>query len=71
MDSFLFCDITMLCHIFLHFLQQALIKMYGEWDDLSFNFVAYKDTGVKILSAVEDIQVSSECQPLGHGYREN
>ena len=39
-------------------LSQALIKMYGEWDDLSFNFVPYKDTGVKILSAVEDIQVS-------------
>eukprot|EP00795_Rhopilema_esculentum_P000293 gene293-9945_t len=38
-------------------LEKALIKMYGEWDDLSFNFVPYKDTGVNILSAVEDMQV--------------
>ena len=35
--------------------------MYGEWDDLSFNFVPYKDTGVNILSAVEDIQVRLSC----------
>ncbi len=35
------------------------MKMYKEWEDIQFNFVEYKDTGVKILSAVEDVQVCS------------
>eukprot|EP00794_Sanderia_malayensis_P006878 gene6878-7653_t len=38
-------------------LEKALLKMQSEWEDIMFNFVEYKDTGVCILSAVEDIQV--------------
>ena len=33
--------------------------MYGEWEGIQFSFVEYKETGVSILSAVEDIQVST------------
>ena len=38
-------------------LEKALSKMRQDWNTLSFVFVPYKDTGVSILSAVDDIQV--------------
>ncbi len=36
---------------------QALKKMKTEWDNVQFTFVAYRETGISILSAVDDIQV--------------
>nr|CAD7398222.1 unnamed protein product [Timema cristinae] len=38
-------------------LERNLRKMKEEWDDVQFECVAYRDTGVEILSAVDDIQV--------------
>ena len=32
--------------------------MKAEWDNVLFTFVAYRETGINILSAVDDIQVS-------------
>ena len=32
--------------------------MKAEWKDIEFVFVQYKDTGISILSAVDDLQVS-------------
>ena len=43
---------------------KALLKMYDEWENIQFNFVEYKDTGVSILSAVEDIQVNFHAIPF-------
>ena len=31
--------------------------MKVEWKDIEFVFVQYKDTGISILSAVDDLQV--------------
>ena len=31
--------------------------MRKEWEDIEFTFVEYKDTGISILSAVDDLQV--------------
>ena len=31
--------------------------MKDDWSNMHFNFVPYKDTGINILSAPEDIQV--------------
>ena len=36
---------------------QALSRMKAEWKDIEFVFVQYKDTGLSILSAVDDLQV--------------
>lgn len=30
--------------------------MQDEWEDISFNLTVYRDTGVSILSAIDDIQ---------------
>jgi dynein heavy chain len=38
-------------------LEKAMEKMKGEWQDIEFKLVAYRDTGVSILSAVDDIQM--------------
>ncbi|XP_065937642.1 dynein axonemal heavy chain 3 isoform X7 [Magallana gigas] len=38
-------------------LEKALEKMKSDWENMHFSFVAYKDTGVSILSSPEDIQV--------------
>ncbi|XP_076243948.1 dynein heavy chain 3, axonemal [Calliopsis andreniformis] len=40
-----------------HALQQQLQKMKDEWSDVMFELTAYRETGVFILSAVDDIQV--------------
>lgn len=38
-------------------LEKAMQKMQEEWEDVSFVFIPYRDTGVSILSSVEDIQM--------------
>ncbi|XP_041362756.1 dynein heavy chain 3, axonemal-like isoform X2 [Gigantopelta aegis] len=40
-----------------HSLEKALEKMKFEWKDLAFEMIPYRDTGVAILSSVDDIQV--------------
>ncbi|XP_043264608.1 dynein axonemal heavy chain 7 [Colletes gigas] len=37
-------------------LEESLTKMISEWDDVLFTTVSYKDTGVHILSQLDDIQ---------------
>ncbi len=38
-------------------LEKALDKMQSEWTDTEFIFMEYRDTGVSILTAVDEIQV--------------
>ncbi|KAK3717325.1 hypothetical protein QZH41_011557, partial [Actinostola sp. cb2023] len=38
-------------------LEKAMEKMKVEWEEMEFEFVPYRDTGVCILSAVDDIQM--------------
>ncbi|KAG7264995.1 hypothetical protein CRUP_017155 [Coryphaenoides rupestris] len=40
-----------------HSLETALEKMRGEWEELRFSFTPYRDTGISIVSAVDDVQV--------------
>ncbi|CAK9833026.1 Dynein axonemal heavy chain 3 [Anthophora retusa] len=40
-----------------HALQQNLIKMKEEWSDIEFKYTPYRETGVHILTAVDDIQL--------------
>jgi dynein heavy chain len=38
-------------------LEKAMIAMKKDWTELMFTFIPYRDTGVSILSSVDDIQV--------------
>lgn len=38
-------------------LEKALEKMKNEWKDMLFEFVPYRDSGVSILSSIDDIQL--------------
>ena len=38
-------------------LEKAMDKMKSEWEDMEFIFLEYRDTGVSILSAVDEVQV--------------
>ncbi|XP_028284148.1 dynein heavy chain 3, axonemal [Parambassis ranga] len=38
-------------------LEKSMEKMKNEWAELHLSFIAYRDTGSKIVSAVDDIQV--------------
>ncbi|XP_066284547.1 dynein axonemal heavy chain 3-like isoform X3 [Branchiostoma lanceolatum] len=38
-------------------LEKALVKMKKDWGNVHFSFVQYKDTGIPILAALDDVQV--------------
>ncbi|CAG7837267.1 unnamed protein product [Allacma fusca] len=40
-----------------HALEQSIDKMQTEWDNTKLNTIDYKDTGIKILASVEEIQL--------------
>ncbi|PAA63386.1 hypothetical protein BOX15_Mlig017039g2 [Macrostomum lignano] len=40
-----------------HTLESNLKKMKAEWNDLSFSLIDYRDSGVSILSSVDEIQL--------------
>ncbi|KAK7111861.1 dynein axonemal heavy chain 3-like isoform X2 [Littorina saxatilis] len=40
-----------------HSLEKAMEKMKFDWKDLQFELIPYRDTGVSILSAIDDIQL--------------
>ncbi|KAI8893820.1 dynein heavy chain and region D6 of dynein motor-domain-containing protein [Globomyces pollinis-pini] len=45
-----------------HSLQNTLSKMRDDWEPLVFNPIPYKDTGTRILSALDDVQALLDDQ---------
>lgn len=43
-------------------LEKAMLKMVDEWDNILFNTTEYRDTGVSILAAVDEIQTTLDDQ---------
>lgn len=43
-------------------LEKAMLKMVDEWDSILFNTTEYRDTGVSILAAVDEIQTTLDDQ---------
>ncbi|XP_067861511.1 dynein axonemal heavy chain 3-like [Heptranchias perlo] len=43
-----------------HALEKALSQMEKDWEEVNFTFVCYKDTGINVLAALDDIQVLLE-----------
>ena len=43
-------------------LEKAMQKMVDDWDEIVFNTTVYRDTGVPILAAVDDIQATLDDQ---------
>lgn len=39
-----------------------MLKMVDEWDSVIFNTTEYRDTGVSILAAVDEIQTTLDDQ---------
>lgn len=37
-------------------------KMVEDWDDVVFNTIMYRDSGVSILTAIDDIQTNLDDQ---------
>jgi dynein heavy chain len=45
-----------------HSLQNTLAKMKDDWEPLALNCIPYKDTGTRILSALDDVQALLDDQ---------
>eukprot|EP00105_Crassostrea_gigas_P043640 XP_019927788.1 PREDICTED: dynein heavy chain 12, axonemal isoform X3 [Crassostrea gigas] len=45
-----------------HSLEKAMAKMMEDWDSINFNLIAYRDSGINILSSVDDIQTTLDDQ---------
>ncbi|KAL3853467.1 hypothetical protein ACJMK2_017003 [Sinanodonta woodiana] len=45
-----------------HSLEKAMAKMMEDWQTVSFNLIVYRDTGISILSSVDDIQTQLDDQ---------
>lgn len=43
-------------------LEQALEHMERDWEHVCFSFVPYRDCGVSVLAAVDDIQVIHQSE---------
>ena len=43
-------------------LEKAMQKMQEDWDEIIFNTTQYRDTGVSILAAVDEIQAVLDDQ---------
>ena len=43
-------------------MEKAQAKMLEEWEDMDFKTIQYRDTDVKILASVEDIQTMLDDQ---------
>ena len=43
-------------------LEKAMQRMEDEWDAIVFNTIAYRDTGVSILTSIDDIQTNLDDQ---------
>ena len=43
-------------------LEKAMQKMIEEWDEIGFSTTEYRDTGVSILAAVDEIQTMLDDQ---------
>lgn len=39
-----------------------MAKMMDDWDNINFNLIAYRDSGINILSSVDDIQTTLDDQ---------
>lgn len=39
-----------------------MAKMMEDWDSINFNLIGYRDSGINILSSVDDIQTTLDDQ---------
>lgn len=43
-------------------MEKALTRMQGEWENMVFSTLEYRDSGVSILSSVDDVQTMLDDQ---------